>query len=83
MKTLAAALCGLLLAALPSTTALADTVFDFAITGLSDGTQIQISGSGQLITSDLGGGSFLITSVTGTVDGVAITNLYAPGISFA
>jgi hypothetical protein len=79
MKTLAAALCGLLLAALPSTAALADTVFDFTIIGLSDGTHIPISGSGQFITSDLGGGTFLITSVTGTVDGVAITNLYAPG----
>jgi hypothetical protein len=79
MKTLAAAFCGLLIAALPSTSALADTVFDFTITGLSDGTHLPISGLGQLITSDLGGGTFLITSVTGTVDGFTITNLYAPG----
>ena len=72
MNRLAVALCGLMLAALPSTSALADTVYDFSFSGT-------FSGSGQFTAIPDGVGTFLVTGITGTTDGLGITGLLPVG----
>jgi hypothetical protein len=81
MNKISLALCGLVLAALPSTAALADTVtFDFSFSNPTG-----FSGSG-VFTADTTGttGEFLIKSVTGSVEltpggtSVDIDKLLAP-----
>jgi hypothetical protein len=80
MTRLSLALCGLVLAALPSTSALADTLtFDFSFT--SNG----INGSGSFTASSDGANTYLIDSLSGTTsttkNGAAmdITSLLSPG----
>jgi hypothetical protein len=73
MNRLTVALCGLMLAALPSTSALADTLYDFSFSGGG------ISGSGQFTTSSGGPGYELITAISGTTDGQTITSLLPVG----
>jgi PEP-CTERM motif len=63
MTRLSLALCGLVLAALPSTSALADTVtFDFSF------TSTKVSGTGTFTAVSDGTGQFLINGITGTTD---------------
>jgi hypothetical protein len=80
MNRLSLALCTLVLAALPSTSALADTLtFDFSFT--SNG----INGSGSFTAESDGANTFLIDSISGTTSTtkggspMAITSLLAPG----
>jgi hypothetical protein len=73
MNRLTVALCGLMLAALPSTSALADTLYDFSFSGGG------ISGSGQFTTTSGGPGYELITAISGTTDGKTITGLLPVG----
>jgi hypothetical protein len=75
MNRLTVVLCGLMLAALPSTSALADTLYDFSFSGGG------ISGSGQFTTISSGPGYELITAISGTTDGQTITGLL-PGGAF-
>jgi hypothetical protein len=66
MNRLSLALCGVVLAALPATSALADTVtFDFTI---SSGSTVGISGSGSFTATLNGTDQYLIDSITGTLD---------------
>jgi hypothetical protein len=68
MKKISLALFALALVALPTSSAFADT-FDFSFTGpLFDG-------SGTLTATPDGGNDYLITGVTGEVDGSTITGL--------
>ena len=76
MKRLSIALFSLMLAALTSTCAYADSTFDFTFSG---GT---FSASGQFTASPTGVGTYLITGVSGTTNGVAITGVL-PAKSFA
>jgi hypothetical protein len=63
MTRLSLALCGLVLAALPSTSALADTVtFDFSF------TSTKVSGTGTFTAVSDGTDQFLINGITGTTD---------------
>jgi hypothetical protein len=79
MTRLSLALCGLVLAALPSTSALADTVtFDFNF------TSTKVSGTGTFTAVSDGTDQFLIEGITGTTDtgngtNRPITNLLAVG----
>jgi PEP-CTERM motif len=79
MTRLSIALCGLVLAALPSTTALADPVtFDFNF------TSTKVSGSGTFTAVSDGTDQYLIQGITGTTDtgngtDRPITNLLAVG----
>ncbi len=82
MKKYALIMCGLALAILSSTPMFADT-FNFSFTGNSSVSGIPgtpFSGSGQFdahATST--SGQFLITGVTGTTDGQAISSILSPG----
>ena len=71
MKRLSLILGALALAAIPSTSALADT-FSFT---LSDG----MTGSGTLTATDDGGGKYTVTSATGTIDGQSISLINVNG----
>jgi PEP-CTERM motif len=75
MKPLSALLCGLVLAALPCSSALASPVyFDFSFTGPS------FSGSGEFVTQSLGNGEYQIDNIlNGSVNGNAITSLLPDG----
>jgi hypothetical protein len=79
MTRLSLALCGLVLAALPSTSALADTVtFDFSF------TSTKVSGTGTFTAVSDGTDQFLINGITGTTDtgngtNRTITNLLPVG----
>jgi len=79
MTRISLALCGLVLAALPSTSALADTVtFDFSF------TSTKVSGTGTFTAVSDGTDQFLINGITGTTDtgngtNRAITNLLPVG----
>jgi len=68
MKKISVALFALALVALPASSAFADT-FDFSFTGPF------FDGSGTLTATPDGGNDYLITGVTGEVDGSAITGL--------
>ena len=81
MSRLSLALCGLILAALPSASALADTLtFDFSFT-----TQSQVAGSGVFTASSDGKNQYLIddilsgTTNTGSGKDKTISSLLAPG----
>ena len=50
----------------------ADVTWDWNITN-------GMVGSGQFVTADLSAGSYLVTSVTGTIDGFAVTGLIPVG----
>ena len=79
MTRLSLALCGLVLAALPSTSAFADTLtFDFSF------TSTKVSGTGTFTAVSDGTDQFLIDGITGTTDtgngtDRAITNLLKVG----
>jgi hypothetical protein len=75
MKPISALLCGLVLAALPCSSALASPVvdFNFSFTGSI------FSGSGEFVTQSLGNGEYQIESITGKVNGVNITGLLPDG----
>jgi hypothetical protein len=79
MSRLSLALCGLVLAALPSTSALADTVtFDFSFTS-GDG----ISGNGSFTATSDGSDQYLIQNIVGTTstngkNDLSIDSLLAP-----
>ena len=68
MKVASLVLCGLVLAALPCTSARADT-FSFSFTGQSVFDNAY-SGSGYFTATDLGGGMYNVTDVSGTVTGL-------------
>ena len=80
MSRLSIALCGLILAAVSSASALADPLtFDFSFTSFNN-----ISGAGSLTAAADGRNRFLIESITGTTDtgngtNRAIATLLAPG----
>ena len=71
MKRLSLFLGALALAAIPSTSALADT-FSFT---LSDG----MTGSGTLTATNDGGGKYTVTSASGTIDGQSISLINVNG----
>jgi hypothetical protein len=74
MKPISALLCGLVLAALPCSSALASPVyFDFSFNGPV------FSGSGEFVTQALGGGEYQIENINGSVNGTAITGLLPDG----
>jgi hypothetical protein len=74
MKRLSLALAALSLAALTSTSAFADSVdFTFSFTGSN------YSGTGTFITTSAGGDQYLITGITGKVNGTAISSLLSTG----
>jgi hypothetical protein len=66
MKRLSLVFCGLIMTALPCTSALADTLFNYSYSGEL------VYGSGQITTNEVSPGTFQITSLTGSVDGVSI-----------
>jgi hypothetical protein len=72
MKGLSIALFSLMLAALTSTCAYADSTFDFAFSGGA------VSASGQFTAISTGVGTYLITGVSGTTNGLAITGVLPP-----
>ena len=72
MKRLSIALFFLVMGALASTCAYADSIIDFSF---SSGA---ISTSGQFTASSTGVGTYLITGVSGTTDGVTITGVLPP-----
>ena len=65
-----AALCVVLCAAAPL--AASPHAFDWSYTGLDGYT---VTASGTLVATPLGGGTYQVTSITGTRDGVAVTGL--------
>jgi outer membrane lipoprotein-sorting protein len=68
MKKYSVLLFGLVLALLSSGSAFADTIFNFSFAPNSGGNDSnKFSGSGTFTTTDLTGGKYLITDVTGTV----------------
>jgi hypothetical protein len=72
MKGLSIALFSLMLAALTSTCAYADSTFDFTFSGGA------VSASGQFTAIPTGVGTYLITGVSGTTNGVTITGILPP-----
>jgi hypothetical protein len=72
MKRLSVVLFSLMLTALTSTSAYANSIFDFTF---SSGA---ISASGQFTASSTGVGTYLITGVSGTTNGVTITGVLPP-----
>lgn len=71
---LSALLCGLVLAAIPCSSALADPVqFDFSFTGTL------FSGSGVFDATSLGNGEYQITGISGTVGGTSIYGILPTG----
>jgi PEP-CTERM motif len=76
MKPISALLCGLVLAALPCSSALASPVytdFDFTFSGSI------YSGTGEFVTQSLGNGEYQIDSITGSVNGVSISGVLPDG----
>jgi hypothetical protein len=73
MKRRLAAMAALLVV-LGSTSAYANTIFDFSITNSTTGTA-----SGQFITTDVVNGQYTVLDVTGFVNGAAITGALGPG----
>jgi len=74
MKRFSLALAALALAALTSTSAFADSVdFTFSFTGSN------YSGTGTFITTSEGGDQYLVTGITGEVNGTAISSLLSTG----
>jgi hypothetical protein len=74
MKRFSLALAALALAALTSTSAFADSVdFTFSFTGSN------YSGTGTFVTTSEGGDQYLITGITGEVNGTAISSLLSTG----
>ena len=70
MTRLSLALCGLVLAALPSTSAIADTLtFDFSF------TSTKVSGTGTFTAVSDGTDQFLIDGITGTTDDKGMASL--------
>jgi hypothetical protein len=82
MKKYSVLICGLAIAAMASTPMFADT-FNFSFAGNSSVTGIPgtpFSGSGQFDAQATStSGQFLITGVTGTTDGEAISSILSPG----
>src|SRR5258708_38575904 len=72
MKRLSVVLFSLMLTALTSTSAYANSIFDFTFSGG------EISASGQFTAISTGVGTYLITGVSGTTNGVAITGVLPP-----
>ena len=56
-------------------TAHADLTWDWSFTSTVSGLGKPVSGSGTLTTAPLSGGGYVITSITGTYDGFAISGL--------
>ena len=73
MNRLIAITCGLLMVMFSSTSAFASSFFLFTY---GDST---IAASGNLTANDLGSGTFLITAVTGNVNGISISGLLPLG----
>jgi hypothetical protein len=71
MKRLSLVLGALALAAIPSTSALADT-FSFTLTG-------GLTGSGTLVATDDGGGKYTVNSATGMINSQSISLIGANG----
>jgi hypothetical protein len=81
MKVLAAALCGLLLAALPSTTAMADTVYTYTgnpFTTAISGLFVALP-AGSFTASDFVSGSFTVSSPLGAD---LVAQIISPSYSF-
>jgi hypothetical protein len=83
MKKLLLSLGGLALAAMPSTSAFASTLFDFSFTGdssVSGDPLTPFSGMGVLTATEVGKtNEYIVTAITGTTDGQTITGLLKPG----
>jgi hypothetical protein len=81
MKKLPLALLGVLLAALPSTSIFASTIFNFSYVGTvaTGSPTTPFSGMGQLTTTEVGNtNEYIVTAISGTTDGFAITGLLKP-----
>jgi hypothetical protein len=72
MRGLSIAFFSLMLATLTSPCAYADSIFDFTFSGGA------ISASGQFTASSTGVGTYLITGVSGTMNGATITGVLPP-----
>ena len=65
-------------ASLGVSAAQASTIFDFSFVTIPGGNNLVSSGSGEFF-ADVSGSNWLITGISGTADGLAITSLFAPG----